>query len=150
MTSTPLRDVATRKSDVLRALESQGHYWLSTADTSGRPHVIGVSALWTGGELVVTTLGSSRTSRNIAANPTVVLTHGDPADAVVIRAEMVDSAAVADSPDLASKWKDAMGWDPREMDGWMFFRLRPMRIQAFRGYDEIENRDVMVRSRWLA
>ncbi len=43
-----------------------------------------------------------------------------------------------------------MGWDPREMDGWMFYRLRPTRIQAFRGYDEIEGRDVMVRSRWLA
>ena len=42
-----------------------------------------------------------------------------------------------------------MGWDPREMDGWMFFRLRPTRIQAFRGYDEIEDRDVMVRSRWV-
>jgi hypothetical protein len=32
----------------------------------------------------------------------------------------------------------------------MFFRLRPIRIQAFRGYDEIGGRDVMVRSRWLA
>jgi len=31
----------------------------------------------------------------------------------------------------------------------MFFRLRPNRIQAFRGYDEIEGRDVMLRSRWL-
>ena len=29
------------------------------------------------------------------------------------------------------------------------FRLRPTRIQAFRGYDEIENRDVMIRSRWV-
>ncbi|TMF33042.1 MAG: hypothetical protein E6I30_09045 [Chloroflexi bacterium] len=50
----------------------------------------------------------------------------------------------------ATGFSNAMGWDPREMDGWMFFRLRPTRIQAFRGYEEIEGRDVMIRSRWLA
>jgi hypothetical protein len=51
---------------------------------------------------------------------------------------------------MAAKWKAVMGWDPGEMDGWTFFRLRPTRIQAFQGYGEIENRDVMVDSRWLA
>ena len=144
-----MRDTATRKRDVLAALEGQGHYWLTTADVAGRPQVIGVSALWDGSELVVTTLGSSRTARNIAMNPSVMLAHGDPEDAIVIRATVVDSAAVEDSAELASEWNKAMGWDPREMGGWMFYRLRPTRIQAFRGYDEIENRDVMVRSRWL-
>ena len=144
-----MRDIATRKKDVLAALEGQGHYWLTTADVAGRPHMIGVSALWDGAELVVTTLGSSRTARNMAMNPTVVLAHGDPADAIVIKAAVIDSAAVEDSAELAGEWNKAMGWDPREMGGWMFYRLRPTRIQAFRGYDEIENRDVMVRSRWI-
>src|SRR5579864_205083 len=144
-----MRDTATRKKDVLDVLEAQGHYWLSTAEVGGRPHVIGVSALWDGGELVVTTLGSSRTARNMAMNPAVVLAHGDPSDAVVIQAAVIDSAAVGDSPELAGAWKSAMGWDPREMEGWTFFRLRPTRIQAFRGYDEIEGRDVMLRSRWV-
>ena len=144
-----MRDTATRKKDVLAALEGQGRYWLTTADTAGRPHMIGVSALWDGAELVVTTLGSSRTARNMAMNPTVVLAHGDPADAIVIKAAVIDSAAVEDSAELAGEWNKAMGWDPREMGGWMFYRLRPTRIQAFRGYDEIENRDVMVRSRWI-
>ena len=144
-----MRDTATRKKDVLDVLEAQGHYWLSTAEVGGQPHVIGVSALWDGGQLVVTTLGSSRTARNMAMNPAVVLAHGDPSDAVVIQAAVIDSAAVGDSPDLAGAWKSAMGWDPREMEGWTFFRLRPTRIQAFRGYDEIEGRDVMLRSRWV-
>jgi len=144
-----MRDTATRKKDVLDVLEAQGHYWLSTAEVGGQPHVIGVSALWDGGQLVVTTLGSSRTARNMAMNPAVVLAHGDPSDAVVIQAAVIDSAAVGDSPELAGTWNEAMGWDPRQMKGWMFFRLRPTRIQAFRGYDEIEGRDVMLRSRWV-
>jgi hypothetical protein len=83
-------------------------------------------------------------------NPVAKLACGDPSDAIVIDAQVIDSSAVEDSGDLASGFKDAMGWDPREMGGWMFYRLRPTRIRAFRGYDEIENRDVMVQSRWLA
>ena len=42
-------------------------------------------------------------------------------------------------------------WDPREVgEGWTFYRLRPTRIQAYRGYDELEGRDVMRGSAWLA
>ncbi|HEY3086318.1 MAG TPA: pyridoxamine 5'-phosphate oxidase family protein [Candidatus Dormibacteraeota bacterium] len=145
-----MRDTATRKADVLAALEKQGKYWLVSADVAGRPHVIAVSAWWDGDELVVTTNGSSITARNLAMNPVVKLAGGDPSDAIVIDAAVIDSSGVEDSAELAGGFKAAMGWDPREMDGWMFFRLRPTRIQAFRGYDEIEGRDVMVRSRWLA
>lgn len=145
-----MRDTTTRQKYVLEVLERQGQYWLSSAEIGGRPHVIGVSALWDGGQLVVTTLGSSRTARNMAMNPAVVLAHGDPSDAIVIQAAVIDSAGVEDSPDIAAAWKAAMGWDPREMEGWMFYRLRPTRIQAFQGYEEIEGRDVMLRSQWLA
>jgi hypothetical protein len=99
---------------------------------------------------VVTTSGSSRTARNLAMNPIVKLAGGDPSDAIIIDAQVIDSSGVEDSAELAGGFQDAMGWDPREMDGWMFYRLRPTRIQAFRGYDEIEGRDVMLRSRWLA
>jgi hypothetical protein len=145
-----MRDTATRKKDVLAALEAQGHYWLVTAELGGRPHVIGVSGWWDDGQIVVTTLGSSRTARNIAMNPQVKLAHGDPADAIVIEAQVIESVAVKDSAELANGFEGAMGWDPRQVGGeWMFFRLRPTRIQAFRGYDEIQDRDVMIRSRWV-
>jgi hypothetical protein len=142
-----MRDTATRRKDVLEALEKQGHYWLATAEVGGRPHVIAVSGLWDGSQIIVTTLGTSRTARNMSMNPEVVLAGGDPSDAIVIQAAAIDNAAVEDSPAIAADWTKAMGWTPE--DGWMFFRLRPTRIQAFRGYDEIGGRDVMVRSRWL-
>src|ERR1044071_4772787 len=150
MTSTPSRDVATRKKDVLKVLASQGHYWLCTGDIRGRPHMIGVSAIWSDDELLVTTLGTSRTARNMEMNHDVVLAHGDPGDAIVVQAGVIESSPVADSPQLLATWKKVMGWDPSELGDWTFFRLRPTRIQAFRGYEEIEGRDVMVRSRWLA
>jgi Pyridoxamine 5'-phosphate oxidase len=144
-----LRDPATRKADVLAALEKQGHYWLATASVSGKPHVIAVSGWWDGTDLVVTTLGSSKTARNLAMSQMATLAGGDPSDAIVIQAQMIESADVEKATALAEGFQKAMGWDPREMDGWMFFRLRPIQIQAFRGYDEIGNRDVMLRSRWV-
>ena len=147
MTSTPLRDTATRKKDVLAFLEKQGHYWLSTAEIGGGPHVIGVSGLWNDGEIVITTLGTSKTARNLAMNPLVVLAGGDPSDAIVIQAQVIESIPVEDSPRMTKEWKDAMGWEPP--GDWNFYRLRPTRIQAFRGYDEIKGRDVMLRSRWV-
>lgn len=145
MTST--RSAEQRKKDVLVALEKQGHYWLTTAEIGGRPHVIGVSGLWDGSQIVVTTLGTSRTARNMEMNPQVVLAGGDPSDAIVIQAGVIGSSAVEDSPEMAAAWNRAMGWTPE--NDWMFFRLRPTRIQAFRGYEEIQGRDVMIRSRWV-
>jgi hypothetical protein len=149
MTSTPSRDTATRKKDVLAVLEKQGHYWLTTAEVGGRPHMIGVSGLWDGAQIVVTTLGTSKTALNMAMNPLVILAAGDPSDAVVIQGQMIESIPVGESPRMAQEWRAAMGWDPAELGDWVFYRLRPTRIQAFRGYDEIQGRDVMVRSRWV-
>jgi len=135
---------------VLSALEKQHDVWLATADVAGRPHLIAVSAWWDGADLVIATTGASKTARNLAMNPIVRVARGAPSDAIVIDAQMIDSRAVEDSAELAGGFAAAVGWDPREMGGgWMFFRLRPTRVQAFRGYDEIEDRDVMVRSRWV-
>jgi Pyridoxamine 5'-phosphate oxidase len=145
MTST--RSPEQRKADVLAALEKQGHYWLATAQVGGGPHVIAVSGLWHDGEMVVTTLGTSKTARNLAMNPLAVLAGGDPSDAIVLQAQVIESRPVDESPRMVEEWKAALGWEPP--GDWMFYRLRPTRIQAFRGYDEIGGRDVMIRSRWV-
>jgi hypothetical protein len=146
-----LRTVAARKADVLAALEAQGDLWLATADHSGRPHLIAVSAWWDGTDLVVATTSASRTATNLEAGGGVRLAGGSPADAILIDAKLVESVPASDAPEVAGGFAKAAGWDPREVGpGWAFFRLRPARIQAYRGYDELEGRDVMLNSRWLA
>jgi hypothetical protein len=146
-----MRDTPTRKADVLAALEQQGDMWLSTANPAGRPHLIPVSAWWDGAHLVIATAGASRTAANMKANRAVRVAAGSPSDAIMIDADVVESPAVDDSAELAGGFAAAVGWDPREVgQGWLFFRLRPTRIQAYRGYDELEGRDVMRGSRWLA
>jgi hypothetical protein len=146
-----LRSVEERKADVLVALEAQGDLWLATADSNGRPHLIAVSAWWDGSALVVATTGASRTATNLAAGGTVRLAGGTPADAIMIDAKVADRVGCARAPEVAQGFAKAVGWDPREVGpGWEFFRLSPTRIQAYRGYDELEGRDLMRDSRWLA
>ena len=147
---TELRTVEQRKADVLEVLERQGHMWLATAH-GDVPHVIAVSALWTGDELVVTTIGTSRTAANLGAGAAARLVAGTQDDAVVILARVVDSRPAAEAADLAGRWKEAMGWDPRELEGgWVMYRLRLERVQAFRGFGEIQGRAIMRDGRWLA
>lgn len=146
-----LRTVEARKADVLVALERQGDLWLATADAAGRPHLIAVSAWWDGTDLVVATTASSRTASNLAASFRVRLAAGAPSDVIMIDARVVEHVAANQAPEVADGFAIAVGWDPRAVgEGWAFFRLRPTRIQAYRGYDELEGRDVMRNSRWLA
>jgi hypothetical protein len=146
-----LRTVEERKTAVLGVLEGQRDLWLATADAAGRPHLIAVSAWWDGTDLVVTTTAGSRTASNLAASPRARLAAGTPNDVVMIDARVVESMAANQAAEVADGFAIAVGWDPREVgEGWVFYRLRPTRIQAYRGYDELEGRDVMRRSAWLA
>jgi hypothetical protein len=146
-----LRSVETRKADVLTALEGQRDLWLATADTAGRPHLIAVSAWWDGTDLVVATTVTSRTASNLPAGSQVRLAAGAPNDVIMIDATVIESVAANQAAEVADGFAIAVGWDPREVgEGWAFYRLRPTRVQAYRGYDELEGRDVMRNSRWLA
>lgn len=146
-----LRAVEARKADVLVVLEGQRDLWLATADSSGGPHLIAVSAWWDGTDLVVATTAASRTAANLSASPRVRLAAGAPNDVVMIDARVIESVAANEAAEMADGFAIAVGWDPREVgEGWAFYRLRPTRIQAYRGYDELEGRDVMRRSTWLA
>jgi len=147
---TALRTAEERKRDVMAVLGGQGHMWLATAG-DGKPHVIGVSAWWDGTDLVLATVGTSVTARNLRDAHIAALVAGTPDDAVVIDVELVETMPARDADEVATGFSGVMGWDPRDVgEGWDFFRLRPTRVRAFRGYDEIQGRDVMKAGRWLA
>jgi hypothetical protein len=146
-----LRSVEARKADVLAALERQGDLWLATADAAGRPHLIAVSAWWDGRDVVVATRTGTRTAENLRVHPDAKLAGGSPADVILIDARLVESVAAGEAGQVAEGFARSVGWDPREVGkNWVFYRLRPSRIQAYRGYDELEGKDVMRSSSWLA
>ena len=145
------RTVRQRKADTVAALNRQRDLWLATADSSGKPHLIAVSAWWDGSHLIIATAAASRSARNLDTNGIARLALGSPDDVIVIDAAVADRVKVREAAaELAAGFTAAVGWDPRDIDGdWVFFRLTPARIQAYRGYDELEGRDVMQLGRWL-
>ncbi|MDQ6918530.1 MAG: pyridoxamine 5'-phosphate oxidase family protein [Candidatus Dormibacteraeota bacterium] len=148
---TESRSPSRRKSDVIAALELNADLWLATAGTSGRPQLIPVSAWWDGSSIVIATTGGSISARNLEASRSGRLALGSPADAILVDVTVSVSVPVEQADaEMVAGFTGAVGWNPAEVGpGWRFFRLRPVRIQAYRGYDEVEGRDVMRDSRWL-
>ena len=146
-----LRGAEQRKADVLAAMDDNHDVWLATADASGRPHLIAVSSWWDGGRLTITTTGGSRSARNLVSTGLARLAIGDPADVIMVDATVDDRVGVGEAdPALAEGFASAVGWDPRQIgEDWAFIRLRPVRVQAYRGYDELQGRDVMRDGEWL-
>ena len=62
-------------SRALKQLEAsaEGTYWLATTSPDGRPHVAAVGALWLDGKIYFTSGTRTRKSRNLAANPSCVV-----------------------------------------------------------------------------
>jgi hypothetical protein len=149
---TELRTAEQRKADVMGVLQKDFDVWLATADPMGRPHLIAASGWWDGSRVVIATIGTSRTARNLAENSKAKVALGSQSDAILIDAALEDSVPAAEADEaLTGGFAASAGWDPREVGpGWVFYRLRPTRIQAYRGYDELEGRDVMRGGRWLA
>jgi hypothetical protein len=145
-----LRSVLQRKADVRATLEQNGHAWLATAAGSV-PYVIVVQAVWEGESILVATRESSRTARNLEQSQVARLAFGDADDAIVIEASLLRALPAAEATSARAAFERAAGWNPGEQGpNWRLFVLRPTRIQAFRGYAEIEGRDVMKDGRWLA
>lgn len=146
-----LRPGPIRAADARSTLSTNPDGWLATASADGRPHLIAVSTWWTGDDVVIATLAGSRTARNLAATREARLALGATDDVVMLDLEVaadedVDPAGGA----LTGEFARAVGWSPAEEPGtWRLFRLRPKRIQAFRGYGEQQGRDVLKDGRWL-
>lgn len=69
--------------DTVQKLEKSINYWVATTRPDGRPHVMPVWGLWVNGAFYFGGDRSSRKSRNLAANPAVVV-HLESGNDVVI------------------------------------------------------------------
>jgi hypothetical protein len=144
------RTTAQRIADTQGLLARNGHAWLATASPDG-PHLIAVSACWTGGNVLVATRADSPTARNLGASGAAKLALGEAEDAVLVDAAVADRRPAGPAAgELATTFTEAMGWDPADEGDWDYFLLRPTRVQAYRGYGEREGSTIMRDGRWLA
>jgi Pyridoxamine 5'-phosphate oxidase len=150
MTATA-RTQAQRKFDTLNRLEHDVDAWVSTAGgQGGAPYLVPLSFAWDGTTLLVATPASSPTGRNLRATGKVRLGIGTTRDVVLIEGT-VQALAAAELPDeVGDAFAAKTGFDPRRLsNSYLFFRIHPLRIQAWREANELEGRDLMRNGEWL-
>jgi hypothetical protein len=145
------RSLEQRKRDALDRLARDVDAWVATADpTSGTPYLVPLSFLWDGATMLIATPASSQTSRNLQATGKVRVGLGPTRDVVVIEGTTQTLDAHDVPSDMGDAFAAATGFDPRTLTTrYLYFRIHPWRMQAWREADELEGRELMRYGRWL-
>jgi hypothetical protein len=149
---TPLpRTPQQRKQDALNRLERDTDAWVATADpASGTPYLVPLSFLWDGRTVLVATLASSPTGRNLQASGRVRLGIGPPGDGVMIEGTGQAVAATEITQEVGDAFAAKTGFDPRRLSGpYLYFRMQPELVQAWREANELQGRELMRGGQWL-
>ncbi len=147
----PPRTQQQRKQDALNRLEHDADAWVATADGgSGTPYLVPLSFLWDGSALLVATPSSSPTARNLQATGKVRLGIGPTRDLVLIEGT-VHALAAAEIPDeVGDAFAAKTGFDPRQLTRpYLYFRIHPQRLQAWREANELKDRELMRGGHWV-
>jgi nitroimidazol reductase NimA-like FMN-containing flavoprotein (pyridoxamine 5'-phosphate oxidase superfamily) len=147
----PARSPQQRKRDVLQRLEHDVDAWVATAGgESGTPYLVPLSFLWDGDTVLVATSASSPTGINLAGTGKVRLGIGLTRDVVLIEGT-VEAVPASEIPeDVGDAFAAKTGFEPRALDEpYVYFRIQPQRVQAWREVNELAGRDLMLKGRWI-
>jgi general stress protein 26 len=106
----------SRALDQLRDDSAKKTTWLATVRPDGRPHVAAVGALWLDGTFYFTSGAGTRKSRDLAANPSCVLSVSLPNLDLVVEGTATQVTDDATLQRLAERYV-AQGWPARVEDG---------------------------------
>ncbi|MBN6054892.1 pyridoxamine 5'-phosphate oxidase family protein [Nonomuraea sp. RK-328] len=146
----PARSPHQRKHDTLHRLEHDVDAWVATADPgTGEPYMVPLSFLWDGATLLLATAAASPTAGNLRASGKARLGLGLTRDVVLIEGAVETLRSEEISTQVGDAFAVKTGFDPRELSSpYLYFRLRPERIQAWREVNELTGRDLMTDGRW--
>ncbi|MFH9264040.1 pyridoxamine 5'-phosphate oxidase family protein [Streptomyces sp. NPDC017546] len=146
----PPRTREQRKQDVLDHLRQDEDAWVATASPDGVPTLVPLSFLWEEGTgtLVMATRRTNPTAVNVTPGGPIRVTLGPTRDVVLIEGE----ARILEGRDLPAATRDAfvakLRWDPRSSP-WVFLRITPHTVRAWREVNELADRDLMLSGTWL-
>ncbi|MGW7200742.1 pyridoxamine 5'-phosphate oxidase family protein [Streptomyces chryseus] len=147
----PARHRKQRKQDVLDRLAQDDDLWVATASPGGEPCLVPLSFVWDRETILMCTRRTNPTARNLTPAGEARVSLGHTRDVVLIEgtAEPVEGSA------LATESADAFaaklgGWDPRDRTSWVYLRLTPRTVKAWREENELPERELMRDGAWLA
>lgn len=142
----PLRE---RRAAAVEHLRSNDNLWFATASDGRGPHLIPVSYGWDGTRLTTATFESSRTLKNVRAQPKVRVAVGSTGDVLIVDATAAIVPVTDIDPAAADGYAQAAGNDPRSVPGFTYIQLEPERMLVWRGPREFAGRTVMRHGVWL-
>ncbi|MFB7475089.1 pyridoxamine 5'-phosphate oxidase family protein [Kitasatospora sp. NPDC056184] len=144
------RQVTERKRETLERLVAERDIWVSTSHPDHGPHQVPLWFLWDGRAVWMCTSAGSATARNVRAEPRVRLALPHTLDVVLIQGE-AEGFAEQDVPaEAAEAFTAKFGWDPRTEEGsFVYLRVVPAVVRAWRGEPELNGRLIMRDGAWL-
>lgn len=144
------RSRAERRRDTERRLAGDVDLWVASASADGAPYLVPLSFDFDGESLLIATAADSVTGRNLAATRAVRLGLGLTRDVCMIDGDVEVLEVDALAPEVGDRFAARTGFDPRTLtDPYLWFRVTPRRIQAWREVDELAGRELMRNGRWL-
>jgi hypothetical protein len=105
---------------------------------------------WDGLALTLATERASRTARNLIRSGRARVALGLTRDVVIFEGP-VEAIAIGTDAELEDAHARATGFDPRTLAAeYVYLRITPQRIQAWREENELDGRDLMRHGSWLA
>ncbi|MER6189601.1 pyridoxamine 5'-phosphate oxidase family protein [Streptomyces cyaneofuscatus] len=145
----PPRSPGQRLRDTLARLRDDEDAWVATASSDGTPCLVPLSFVWHGDTLVMATRRTNPTAVNVTPTGAVRVTLGPTRDVVLIEGE----AEIVEGTDLPTATGDAFAakltWDPRKHSRWVYLRITPYTVRAWREVNELAARDLMLSGTWL-
>jgi general stress protein 26 len=143
------RTTAQRLADVKEKLETDEDIWVASASERGYAYLVPLSFSGDGVYLTVATPKQSRTARNLRRAGRARMALGPTRDVVILEGPVTEMA-LDDDPQLTEEHA-ARSFDARdEPEEYVFIRLKPEMIQAYRSSPELANRIVMRNGDWLS
>jgi Pyridoxamine 5'-phosphate oxidase len=145
----PARSRSQRRSDVLAKLRSQVDLWVASANEAGDAYLVPLSYYWDDSTVTIATPRASRTARNLVRAGWARVALGPTRDVVIIEGP-VEAIPIGTDTRLEDAHAEATGFDPRTLaEQYVYLRITPQTIQAWREANELEGRRLMRRGEWL-
>jgi hypothetical protein len=146
----PARSRSQRRIDALEKLRSEVDLWVASADALGSAYLVPLSYYWDNATLTIATPRASRTARNLMRAGWARVALGPTRDVVIIEGP-VEAIPIGTDTLLEDAHAQATGFDPRTLaEEYIYLKITPHNIQAWREANELEERQLMRRGEWLA